>query len=212
MDESDAAHARAADLVVAADGGAGHLERWGIAPHLIVGDLDSLPPEARSRAGQRVERHPAEKDKTDTELAVERAIAAGADEVVVLGALGGPRADHAAANTLLLALEHGRARVRLARGPLSMRVVRGGERAELTGGEGEFVTLLAIGGDARGVRTEGLRYRLRSETLRLGSSRGVSNEIAAAGASVSLASGTLLVIEFSQGGPGSPATKPQPEP
>ena len=206
VDPADVAHVRGADLVVAADGGTLHLEGWGIEPHVVVGDLDSLPPDARARLVARVERHPTEKDKSDTELAVERAIAAGADDVVVLGALGGPRADHAAANTLLLALERGHARVRIARGPLSMRVIRGGERAEIGGAAGELVTLLAVGGDAHGIRTEGLRYPLRSETLRLGSSRGLSNEISAAGASVSLASGALLVIELSQGAP--PPTSP----
>lgn len=229
VDPGDVAHVRDADLVIAADGGSVHLERWGIAPHLIVGDLDSLGPEARWRVSElKVERHPAEKDKTDTELAMDRALAAGADEVVLIGALGGPRLDHAVANTLLLAREHVSKRVRLVRGPLSMRVIRGGESADLAGREGELVTLVAIGGDARGVVTAGLRYPLRSETLRLGSSRGVSNEIAAAGASVSVGSGTLLVIEFSQGGlprgaysapppappstPGSSAAQPQPEP
>jgi thiamine pyrophosphokinase len=205
VDPADAAHARGADLVIAADGGTLHLEGWGIEPRIVVGDLDSLPPEARARLASRVERHPAEKDKTDTELAVGRAVAAGADDIVVLGALGGPRADHALANTLLLALDHGRARIRVVRGPLSIRVIRDGGRAELSGAEGELVTLLAVGGDATGVRTEGLRYPLRSETLSLGSSRGVSNEISAKGASVIVGGGRLLVIE---GG----ALPPQPEP
>jgi thiamine pyrophosphokinase len=204
VDPADAVHARGADLVIAADGGTLHLEAWGIEPRIVVGDLDSLPPDTRARVAARIERHPAEKDKSDTELAVERAVAAGADEVVVLGALGGPRADHALANTLLLALDRGRAGVRLVRGPLSIRLVRGGGRADLGGAEGELVTLLAVGGDAAGVRTEGLRYPLRSETLRLGSSRGVSNEISAAGAWVSVGEGTLLVIE---GG----ALPPQPQ-
>lgn len=210
VDPADAAHVRGADLVIAADGGSGHLEAWGIVPHLVVGDLDSLGPEARSRlAEQRIERHPAEKDKSDTELAVERAVAAGADEVIVIGALGGPRADHAVANTLMLALEHGPgARVRLVRGPLSMRVVRRGERADLSGGAGELVTLLALGGEAGGIRTEGLRYALRAEALRLGSSRGVSNEISAPGAWVSVGSGTLLVIE---GGALGPRAQPEPK-
>ncbi len=208
VDPADVAHVRGADLVIAADGGSVHLERWGIDPHLIVGDLDSLPPEARSRlAGHRIERHPAEKDKSDTELAVERAIAAGADEIVVLGALGGPRADHAVANTLLLAVDRGAARVRIAQGPLSMRVIRDGQRADLAGGEGELVTLLALGGDVDGVTTEGLRYPLRSETLRVGSSRGISNEISAAGASVSVGSGSLLVIEG-----GSSPSRPEQQP
>lgn len=188
VDPGDAAHARGADLVVAADGGALHLASWGIEPHVVVGDLDSLttPPPTP------VERHGVDKDKSDTELAVERALASGADEVILLGALGGARADHALANALLPALHP---RVRLVRGPLSLRVVRPGERAKLAGGEGELVTLLAIGGDAGGVRTDGLRYPLRGETLRLGSSRGISNEIGPSGAWVEVGSGMLLLVE-----------------
>jgi len=201
VDPSDVDHVRGADLVIAADGGSLHLERWGIEPHVVVGDLDSLSSDARARLeSARVERWPAEKDKTDTELAVDRAIASGADEIVIVGALGGPRLDHAMANTLLLALERRvNTRVRVVRGSTSMRIIRAGERADLMGRPGDLVTLLAVGGDAEGVRTEGLRYPLRSETLRLGSSRGVSNEVAAAGASVTLGSGTLLVIHSSQG-------------
>lgn len=196
VDPADEAHARSADLIVAADGGSVHLERWGIAPHLIVGDLDSLEPEARSRISRlRVERHPAEKDKTDTELALDRALASGATEIVLLGALGGRRMDHAVANTLLLARPDASARMRLVRGTVSMRVIRDGERAGLSGGPGDLVTLVALGEEAAGVETQGLRYPLRSEPLRLGSSRGVSNEIARTGASVTVARGVLLVVE-----------------
>ena len=197
VDPGDAQQARDADLVIAADGGADHLARWGIEPHLVVGDLDSLGPEQRERLGpDRVERWPVEKDKTDTELAIDRAIARGADEIVLLGALGGPRIDHAVANILTLAFaRRGTVSLRLAYGPLSMRALFGGQRAVLGGAEGELVTLLAIGGDAVGVETDGLRYPLRGETLALGSSRGVSNEVARVGASVSLRSGTLLVVE-----------------
>jgi thiamine pyrophosphokinase len=193
VDPSDVAHVRGADLVIAADGGSRHLREWGIEPHLVVGDLDSLGPESVVDE-RRIERHPRDKDKTDTELALERALASGADEVVLVGALGGPRIDHALANALLLAGASAPG-VRIVRGAMTMRLVRGGERAALAGREGDTVSLLAIGGDARGVRTEGLRYALRGETLRTGSSRGVSNEVSGPGAAVSLEVGALLVIE-----------------
>jgi thiamine pyrophosphokinase len=193
VDPADAAHVRGADLVIAADGGSEHLRRWGIAPHVVIGDLDSLAPDGAH--GARVERYPREKDRTDTELAVDRAIASGADEIVILGALGGPRVDHALANALLLAQPRGQARISIVRGPMRMRIVRAGERLGIEAEEGEIVTLLPVGGDARGVRTEGLRYALRGETLRFGSSRGVSNEVSAAAAAVSLEEGALLVVE-----------------
>lgn len=213
VDPGDVVHVRGAELVLAADGGTVHLEAWGIEPHVVIGDLDSLPGEARERVvarGGRIELHPADKDSSDTELALDRAIALGADEVIVVGALGGPRIDHAIANTLLLAAARpGRARIRLVRGPMSVRLVQGGERVELGGAEGGIVTLLAVGGDAAGVLTAGLRYPLRDETLRLGSSRGVSNEIAARPAAVSVRSGALLVVE---GGALPPRQEPQPKP
>ena len=207
VDPADAAHVRGADLIIGADGGTVHLEGWGIPPHLVVGDLDSLSPEARTRlAGLEVERHPAEKDKTDTELAVERAIAAGASEIVVVGALGGARADHAIANTLLLARD---GRIRIVQGPLSMRVIRSAGEARIDRPQGEVVSLLALGGDAEGVTTEGLRYPLRGETLAFGSSRGLSNEVASRPAGVRLRSGTLLVIE---GGALAPRQEQESEP
>ena len=193
VDPSDVAHVRDADLVIAADGGSRHLREWGIEPHVVVGDLDSLGPGSVVDE-RRVERHPRDKDKTDTELALERALASGADEVILIGALGGPRVDHALANALLLA-RPGMSRVRIVRGPMTLRLVRGGERAALAGRMGETVSLLAIGGDARGVRTEGLRYALRGETLPMGTSRGVSNEVSGPGAAVGLEEGALLVIE-----------------
>jgi thiamine pyrophosphokinase len=57
------------------------------------------------------------------------------------------------------------------------------------------VSLLPVGGDADGVRTDGLRFALAGEPLRLGRSRGLSNEVVAGGASVQLERGVLLVIE-----------------
>ena len=54
VDPGDVAHVRGADLIVAADGGTLHLERWGIEPHHVVGDLDSLPAAARDRKSKPV--------------------------------------------------------------------------------------------------------------------------------------------------------------
>ena len=49
----------------------------------------------------------------------------------------------------------------------------------LLGAPGAVLTLLALGGPASGVTTDGLRWPLRAETLQPGSTRGVSNEIVA---------------------------------
>jgi thiamine pyrophosphokinase len=186
-------------FVVAADGGALALERWKLLPHLVVGDMDSLGKagvERLARQGIPVESHPAAKDESDLELALARAIAAGATDVVILGALGGERLDHEAANLLLLA-DPGYDGVRLEarRGALRVRAVRGDGSLDLAGPVGALVTLLPVGGDAEGVRTHGLRYPLAGETLRFGRARGLSNEVAALPARVSVDKGSLLVFE-----------------
>ena len=81
------------DLVIAADGGYAHLH--GIQADLVVGDFDSL---GFIPAGESVVRHPAEKDDTDTMLAVKTGLERGETEFHIYGGMGGRRTDHTVAN------------------------------------------------------------------------------------------------------------------
>jgi thiamine pyrophosphokinase len=201
---SDRAVIGAKDYVVAADAGALALERWKLQPHIIVGDMDSLGDagvERFARQGIPVAKFSVAKDESDLELAVAQAIAAGANEVVLLGALGGERLDHETANLLLLADPgYNDVRIEARRGALRIRAIRGKGSLALAGPIGALVTLLPVNGDADGVTTEGLRYPLRGETLRFGRARGLSNGIASFPAAISLDKGTLLVFETPLGG------------
>ena len=188
------------DLVIAADGGARHATTLGFRLDRWVGDGDSIDPgdlAALAASGVRVDRVAREKDASDTELAVIAAIDAGADELTILGGMGGSRVDHALTNVALLAhpaladrhvrlFDDRTARISLLRGP--------GE-ADLAGHVDDLVTLVVFGGAAVGVTTRGLRYALRDETLEPGSSRGLSNIRTSPTAGVSLRGGRLLVIE-----------------
>jgi thiamine pyrophosphokinase len=192
-------------LVIAADGGARRADALGLALDRWVGDGDSLGEAgiaALIAAGVEVSRAPLDKDETDAELAVTAAIDAGADRVTILGALGGERVDHALANVGLLAVPAlaGRdvrivatdARLRLLAAPGS----HGRPTSmELDGRVGDIVTLLPVGDDVDGVTTEGLRYPLRDEPLRLGRTRGVSNVREASPAWVTVRHGRLLIVE-----------------
>lgn len=204
LDPRDAGQLADADLVIAADGGALALERIGRRPDLLVGDLDSIDAALLDRlvaAGVRVERHPTDKDASDTELGLEAAVASGATSVVLIGATRGERLDHELANLLLLVDPALAGRdVRAVHGATTVRVAFAGTRIAL-GRPGDLVTLLPIGGDAIGVRTVGLRWELEGATLALGRSRGLSNEVVAADASVELERGTLLVVETAGGEP-----------
>ena len=195
----DAALLSDSDVVIAADSGAHWLDSAAVLPDLLIGDMDSIDPALLDRLvaqGIEVERHPTEKDASDMELAVSRAVADGADRVVILGALSGERLDHELANLLLLIDRRWDGiDVRAVRGGTTVRALRGGRRLELDGLAGDLVSLLPLESDATGVRTVGLRYQLDGETLQSGRSRGLSNEMEHAPASVLLEGGALLVIE-----------------
>jgi thiamine pyrophosphokinase len=204
VDPRDRVQLDGADLIVAADGGTLALERWNFVPHAIVGDLDSLGMERALEYGAQgvaIVPFSAEKDESDLELAVAHAIEAKADEIVLLGIFGGARFDHELANTLLLAADDYRGRrMRAVHGDVTVRALHGGELLELGGAPGDLVTLLAVRGDAEGVRTHHLRYPLAGETLGFGAARGLSNIVVSEGATVACDRGVLLVIETRGGG------------
>jgi thiamine pyrophosphokinase len=185
--------------VIAADSGLGVAMALGVHVDHLVGDLDSAAPHAVDAAvasGTTVERHPAEKDATDLELAFDAAVTRGARHVVLVDG-GGDRLDHLLANLLLLAsTTFATAQMEAYCGTARIAVARGGDPPlHIDGRPDSFVSLLPIGGPASGIVTHGLRYPLHDEELAPGSTRGVSNELVAAQGSVQLTSGTLLVVQ-----------------
>ena len=186
--------------IVAADGGADLALRLGLHVALVVGDMDSVPQavlDELERAGARVERHPAAKDATDLELALDAAVAMGAHRILVVGSATG-RADHALGQLLLLASERYRnVEIEARLGDAVVHVVRG-ERS-LTGAPGDVVSLFALHGAASGVTTEGLLYPLRGERLEPGSTRGISNVFESSAARVTVGEGVVLVIGTARG-------------
>ncbi len=182
-------------VVIAADSGLHGAQDGGWSVDVVVGDLDSVDPRRLARAeqaGSRIVRHPAEKDATDLELAVEAAIAGGAEQIVVGGGAGG-RLDHLLANVSLLAADRFAGVSMSARiGPAWIHIVR--RHRGWTARRGDFVTLLPIHGEVRGVTTAGLLYPLEDAVLSSGSTLGVSNEHLGPRASVSIAGGVLAVV------------------
>lgn len=189
--------------VVAADGGARLAMPLGLRIDAWVGDGDSLDDASEDTlraAGVVVAPVPEEKDESDTELAILEAIRRGADEITILGALGGTRADHAMANIALLAHPAlaGRA-ARLLDASTRMTMIGPSAELALMGRVGDIVTLLPLGGPVDDVTVSGLRYPLAGDRLEIGSTRGISNVRISTATRIAIGSGWLLVIE-------SPAT------
>ena len=202
VDSLDGVAVPPARAVIAADSGASAAHALGLRVDVLIGDLDSVPDADRKLVADRggeIRSYPVAKDATDLELAL--GYAAGLRprprRIVVLGGTGG-RFDHLLAGTLLLAapawdgVPVDRIHVEARLGGTVVTVIR--SQVTLAGSPGDLLTLLAVRGVAYGVRTEGLRYPLRTEDLLPGSTRGVSNEFIAGQARVSLTGGTLLAI------------------
>lgn len=194
-------------VVVAADSGLDGARALGLAVHAVVGDMDSVDAAelaAAERAGTAVERHPAAKDATDLDLALDVAIAAAGDTlarlVVVTGE--GDRFDHALGVALSVAAP-GRPPVPTEAfvGRAHLWVVRG--EARLAGRPGDLVSLIPVHGPASGIRTEGLAFPLVDEDLAPGTTRGLSNVWTEEVATVRVRSGVLLAV--APGGPASVA-------
>ncbi len=199
LDRAWAGWAIGVEIVVAADGGARLAELLGIAIDSWVGDGDSIDAdrlEALRAAGIPVRLVARDQDESDTELAMLDAIALGADDVTVIGALGGPRFDHSLANIGLLGHPGLAGRTaRLLDAVTRVTLLAGPGTARLDGRPGDLVTLLPFGGPAEGVETVGLRYPLEGETLEIGPARGLSNVRLGPSAEVRLRAGRLLLIE-----------------
>ncbi len=186
------------DLLICADGGAEYAMALGLGPLVIIGDLDSLSEADRARAermGTQFVTFPREKDKTDTHLALEYAARQGAQEVVLLGALGG-RVDHALANLyLLLAARELGMRARILDAAHEVHLLLGGEWGDFAGEVGQTISLIPVAGDVRGVWTEGLYYPLRGEPLLLEQNLGISNLFTKAQARIEIEAGKLLIVK-----------------
>jgi thiamine pyrophosphokinase len=192
-------------LVVAADGGARHAARLGVDIDVWVGDGDSLDAAGMATlvAGDVPMEHASpHKDESDTELAIRAALDRGADGVIMVGALGGARIDHALANIGLLGMPElaGRvatmldagSRIRMIQAPAADGST---SQLSLAGRAGDLVSLLPVGADVEGVTTRGLAYPLADEPLPVGRARGLSNVRIEQDASVEVRKGMLLVAE-----------------
>jgi thiamine pyrophosphokinase len=187
------------DYIICADGGTRHALALGLQPNLIIGDLDSVDEAALKQfkdAGVNVESYPEDKNETDLELAIHRAIDLNPKQIVIVAALGG-RLDQTLANITLLTnprLSHFDAR--LDDGVEEILLCR--DRVQVQGRSGDIVSLIPWLGAVSRITTTDLKWVLHKETLHPDKTRGVSNEMTGETASISIGSGLLLVIHRRQ--------------
>ena len=183
------------DYIICADGGIRHALALQLKPDLIVGDMDSAGEQGLEMfraADVAIEMFSHNKNETDLELAINRAIERNPEKIAILGALGG-RLDHTLANiSLLTDLRLVAFDVRLDDGIEEIFLCR--DRAQVHGKRGDIVSLLPWQGAVTEVATQNLQWPLRKETLYPDRTRGISNEMLQDAASISIGSGLLLIV------------------
>ncbi|MDF2538812.1 MAG: hypothetical protein K0S76_1833 [Herbinix sp.] len=186
------------DMIIAADHGLAAADSMELPLDYIVGDFDSVPDtllEKYRKLSTPIHTFPAEKDKTDTQIAIELALMNSPACIDILGATG-TRLDHVLANIHLLMLPmqlnidacmmDGNNKIYLKNHSFSIRK---------TTQFGNYVSLLPFQEQVRGLTLRGFKYPLNSIVLSAGSSLGISNEIVEEEARVEFTNGILLVIE-----------------
>ncbi len=190
--------ARTASCIICADGGAVHCHRLGILPHVVVGDMDSIPCDVYEEfrdQGVMFEKFPVDKDFTDLELALDycRVKNLPGATIHIFAALGG-RWDMSLATIFLLAR----------RGPKENPIVVHGARQTIqalrpgeyyfNGVVGQSISFLPLMGSVENFTVTGLRYPAKEITLEQGTGRGVSNAFVAPRCRVKFTTGVLLMI------------------
>ena len=198
----DAPHPRILDVlprdafVIAADSGWEHAVNSGFTPHVLIGDMDSISPahlqQARDMNVQIIEHH-ADKDFTDTELALELAADHHHHRIHLVSG-GGDRFDHLLALVHSLAPHAGDTSLTAHVGSSRLHIIQPGHGLMFGTTPGQTISLIPLGGAAKGVTTTGLKWNLTKDTLRPFASRGVSNVATDSTVTIAVRKGHLAVI------------------
>ena len=181
-----------ADLIVCADTAYLAAKKEGIVPHAVIGDFDHAEHEDQLATEKKVLRFSSVKDDTDTMLCVKYALNRGAREIVIVGGIGG-RLDHTFANiqTLSFIRTHGAVGTILDGDHLVTEV---SSHITLTKGAFDYASVFALDPVCRDISLKGFKYEGDHLELTSDFPLGVSNEITAEKAEITVGEGTLLVI------------------
>jgi thiamine pyrophosphokinase len=180
-------------LFLCADGGANAARGFGVRPGAIVGDFDSVTPETLAHFTGVALIRDTDADRTDSEKAVDYALAQGPfDEITLLGASSG-RLDHVLGHIGLLRKYLGR--VRLVMEDAAGRTYAAQGDVKLDRPPGTIVSFFAVGAPVEHLTTENLRFPLVDRTVELGVQDSISNVVEAAPAWIRFKRGHLVVME-----------------
>jgi thiamine pyrophosphokinase len=175
------------DKIICVDGGFTLARSLDIMPDYVIGDLDSLKDEMID-GGLEVVQYPEEKDFSDFELGLQKALEIKTDKIFVYGALGG-RKDHEIVNIVIMA--HSGARVVFVEKETEIYNVK--DELKLSVTKGCVCSLVSFSVPCLVSEMKGFKYLLKNELLEP-CSRGLSNVASDEEIYVKLKEGNLILI------------------
>lgn len=187
------------DMIIAVDSGLKGALDLGLSVDAAVGDFDSADPltlaEGHEHREIHWEVHRPEKDETDTELALRKAMALGCEEIAVLGATGG-RADHMMGNVQLLFQCLQKGVFAYLADPQNKIYLLDGEREYQKGQVwGKYISFLPLTERVYGITLEGFKYPLKDRDIEIGTSLCISNELSEERGRITFRDGVLICVE-----------------
>lgn len=184
--------AETADYIIAADGGQNRAREFGLQPDCVIGDFDSTT--LNEDFDCLYITYPAEKDLTDTEVALTHALEKGCRNVILLGGMGG-RLDHTMGNIGLLdkyysSFDH----MEFIDGKNRMELLRDSDRTLKRDVRYKYFGLVSLNAEASGIDIRGAKYELTGASLERASTLGVSNEFSEDTVEIYVREGTLLIV------------------
>lgn len=183
------------DFIIAVDGGGCFCHAMDITPQIAIGDFDSLPPALaayfEARETQLIP-FPADKNYIDLVLGIEEARKRGYDDILILGALGGKRADMHMGNILCLSAYDEKVVVKNEFSEI--RYLREGFSFAFHGQIGDYVSLIPLSDVVETGVSRNLKYQLKGLVFQRGETRSISNELTAKEGELLLARGNAIII------------------
>jgi thiamine pyrophosphokinase len=181
------------DLIVTVDGGVKHTKVLDYSVDAAVGDFDSIDKINLEYIKQnKITQYtfPENKDKTDTELAVDFCIEKKYNNLIII-AYNGTRLDHSLANIFMFAEKSKLALITLVNENNLAYYVR--NSVSLSATEDEYVSIIPVTESITVKNTDGLFYSLSNIILERGKTVGVSNYAVKKKQSIELSEGIALI-------------------
>ncbi len=180
------------DIVICADSGYKNAKKMGVRVDILVGDFDSIG-DIPDEVGE-VLQVPAEKNQTDTQLAVDIALERGANEIIIVASTSG-RCDHTLSSLAILEyLWNKRNPAYIVNGQNRVRFIRD-SGVIIIRSQYKYFSVITLDKIAKKVSIEGAKYPLKSANIERGVQFAVSNEIIKNAALITVKKGSVLVIE-----------------